>query len=226
MRSKTWKKVNNNRGYFRIEKVRHDMKKMILTAAVLGFAATFSLPAGAQVKTGETAPAFSLPDTSGNTQSLEAAKGKFIVLEWINHDCPFVMKHYGSGNMQNLQAELTGKGVVWYSIASSAEGKQGHYDAAKWNELSAEKGSKASAVLLDPNGEVGKAYGAQTTPHMFLINPEGKIVYQGAIDSNPSPDPKDISGSTNYVRQAFEQASSGQEVSAPSTKAYGCSVKY
>jgi len=199
------------------------MFSLAVTAAVVFYASPVLL---AQVKTGDAAPAFSLPDIKGGEQTLEANKGKFVVLEWINHDCPFVQNHYSSGNMQQLQAELTGKGAVWYSIASSAEGNQGHFGAEKWNELSGEKGSKASAVLLDPKGEVGKAYGAKTTPHMFVINPEGKVIYQGAIDSVPSADSKDVSGATNYVRQAYDQASAGQEVSEGSTKAYGCSVKY
>ena len=182
--------------------------------------------ANAQLNTGEPAPDFTLTDTEGQTHSLSQHQGKFVVLEWINDGCPFVQKHYNSGNMQQLQAALAEEGAVWYSVASSAEGKQGHHSPEEWNQYLADQESEAAALLLDPAGEVGKAYGAQTTPHMYLIDPQGNLVYQGAIDSKPSPDPADIPNSTNYVWQAYQEASSGQAVSEPSTKAYGCSVKY
>lgn len=186
-----------------------------------------AIPAArAQLVTGEAAPDFTLTDTNGESRTLSSHQGSYVVLEWINHDCPFVKKHYGSGNMQQLQAEETAKGVIWYSIASSAEGKQGYYTAEEWKTLSAEKKSAATGVLLDPDGKVGKLYGAQTTPHMYVINPEGKLIYQGAIDSISSANPADIEKAGNYVRQALDEAMSGKPVSAGSTKAYGCSVKY
>lgn len=193
-----------------------------LAAALL----LFSSNASAQLISGEAAPDFTLTDVNGNTHSLADQQGKFVVLEWINCDCPFVKKHYNSGNMQSLQAEFTGKDVVWYAIASSAPGKQGHYSEGEWKNLINKNEINASAVLLDPSGEVGRLYGAKTTPHMYVINPEGNLIYQGAIDSVPSADSADIATATNYVTQALNEAMSGNAVSETSTKAYGCSVKY
>lgn len=178
------------------------------------------------VSSGSTAPDFTLTDSNGESHSLSDYKGKYVVLEWINHDCPFVKKHYESGNMQSLQKEFGEKGVVWFSVASSAPGKQGHYDGETWNELTSEKGAEPKAVLLDPSGKVGKLYGAKTTPHMYVVNPEGTLIYQGAIDSKPSANPKDVQSAENYVSSALNTALSGNEVSVDSTKAYGCSVKY
>lgn len=202
------------------------MRKTLLALAALLFALAFGPSAFASVTTGEAAPDFTLPDISGQSRSLAAHKGSYVVLEWINHDCPFVKKHYESGNMQQLQAEYTGKGVVWYSIASSAPEKQGHYTADQWKDLNAEKKSSATGVLLDPDGTVGKLYGAQTTPHMYIIDPDGKLIYQGAIDSISSANKGDIAEADNYVKSALDEAMSGQPVSNASTKAYGCSVKY
>lgn len=202
------------------------MKKILFAFAALLFVFSAVPSVHAALTTGEAAPDFTLPDTAGQNHSLGEHKGSYVVLEWINHDCPFVKKHYDSGNMQQLQAEYTGKGVVWYSVASSAPEKQGHYTAEQWNALSAEKKSAASGVLLDPDGTVGKLYGAQTTPHMYIVDPDGKLIYQGAIDSKASTNPDDIEGSENYVKKALDEAMSGQPVSNASTKAYGCSVKY
>lgn len=201
------------------------MKKFFLTLAVLGFVAG-SAAVQANVTSGQPAPDFKLTDTNGAEQTLSQYKGKYVVLEWLNHDCPFVKKHYDSQNMQNLQKAYTGLGVVWLSINSSAAGKQGNYDAAAANQLTIEKGASPTAVLLDPSGEVGKLYGAQTTPHMYIIDPNGVLIYQGAIDSVASPDPADIEGATNYVLQALTESMGGKIVSTPATKSYGCSVKY
>lgn len=180
----------------------------------------------AQVNIGQAAPDFSLPDTQGKSHSLSDYKGKFVVLEWANHDCPFVRKQYDSGNMQSLQKEYTEKGVVWLTIGSSAPGKQGNFPPETWNELTRKKGASPSAVLLDPKGDVGRLYEAQTTPHMFIINPEGSLIYQGAIDSISSADPDDIPKANNYVRSALDAAMNGKPVTASNTKSYGCSVKY
>jgi hypothetical protein len=158
--------------------------------------------------------------------SLSDFKGKVVVLEWVNHGCPFVVKHYGSGNMQKLQADATAKGVAWLSICSSAPGKQGHMSAADANKSCAEKQSAATAYLLDESGEVGKKYGAKRTPEMYVVNPEGILVYHGAIDDKPSTDPGDIAGSKNFVAAALEETLAGKPVSTPQTEAYGCSVKY
>ena len=175
---------------------------------------------------GSAAPDFSLSDAKGKTHSLAQYKGKYVVLEWFNPECPFVKKHYGGNNMQNLQAEYTGKDVVWLSINSSAPGKEGSLTADQAEKKMSEWKTKQTALLLDPEGKAGQAYGAKTTPHMFVINPEGKIVYEGAIDSKASPNPADISSSTNYVKAALDESMAGKPVSNPKTKPYGCSVKY
>jgi peroxiredoxin len=196
---------------------------------VTALASVFVLVAGAAqaaVKVGEPAPAFTLPGSDGAPHALADYKGKYVVLEWTNHECPFVKKHYGSGNMQAQQKELTGKGAAWLSIVSSAPGKQGHVDAAAAKDLTAKRNAAPTAVLLDPKGEVGKQYGARTTPHMFLIGPDGKLLYMGGIDSIASTDAGDIAGAKQYVKVALAEAMAGTPVSDASTKPYGCSVKY
>lgn len=195
-----------------------------LAFAALTLAAPFLGHTAATV--GQPAPAFTLTDTNGKSHNLADFKGKTVVLEWINHGCPFVVKHYSKGHMQALQKELTGKGVVWLSICSSAPGKQGHMSAADWNKTNAEKGAAPTAVLLDEDGKVGRAYGARTTPHMFVINAEGMVAYAGAIDSVKSTKADDIAGATNHVQAAVGEILSGKPVSTPTTEPYGCSVKY
>lgn len=201
------------------------IKKLFILTVLVGFGLC-SITSHAGVNTGETAPDFTLTDTNGKEQTLSSYKGKFVVLEWLNHDCPFVKKHYDSGNMQALQKEYTAKDVVWLSINSSAEGKEGYYPADKANELTKEKGAAPSAVLLDEKGKVGKLYGAKTTPHMFVIDPQGVLIYQGAIDSKASTDSEDIPTAKNYVKAALDEATAGKAVSESSIKSYGCSVKY
>jgi peroxiredoxin len=173
-----------------------------------------------------TAPDFSVSDSKGKTHSLSQYKGKYVVLEWFNPDCPFVKKHYGSGNMQKLQEEFTGKGVVWLSVDSSAPGKEGNLSPAEAEKKMSEWNTKSTAFLIDADGKAGQSYGAKNTPHMFIINPEGKIIYEGAIDSKASPNPADIPTSTNYVRVALDEALAGKKISNPTTRPYGCSVKY
>ncbi len=202
---------------------------MKLNSALLPFlflTLIFSAPAFAAVENGKPAPDFSLSDVDGNARSLSEFKGKFVVLEWVNHDCPFVKKHYDQGHMQALQAKYAEKGVIWLSINSSAQGKQGHYSPEEWKNLQAEKKSAASATLLDADGQVGKLYGAQTTPHMYIVNPDGNLIYQGAIDSIKSTNSEDIALAENYVDSALTEAMNGELVSTPTSKAYGCSVKY
>ncbi len=182
--------------------------------------------ASASPDIGKAAPEFSGIDSSGKIQALSQYRGKYVVLEWTNNDCPFVRKHYGSGNMQSLQKEETGKGVVWLSVISSAPGLQGYVDAAGANALTRERNAAPSAVLLDPKGTVGKLYEAKTTPHMFIIDPKGTLIYKGGIDDKPSTNPQDIAGATNYVRVALNEATAGKAVSNPITRPYGCSVKY
>ena len=199
------------------------MKKTITSfLAVVALAAV----AHAAPEVGAPAPAFTLTDSNGQAHSLSDFQGKFVVLEWLNHGCPFVVKHYESGNMQNLQKEYTGKDVVWLSIVSSAPGKQGHMSPEETNAAKAEKGSAATAVLLDEDGTVGKLYDAKVTPELFVINPDGNLVYAGAIDDKKSVDVADVEGAVNYVKQALDEALAGQAVSTPKTDAYGCSVKY
>lgn len=175
---------------------------------------------------GSAAPDFSLADAKGQTHSLAQYKGKYVVLEWFNPECPFVKKHYGGGNMQKLQAEYTGKGVVWLSIDSSAPGKEGSLTAEQAQKTMNDWKTKQTALLLDPEGKAGRAYGAKNTPDMIVINPEGKIVYEGAIDSKATPNPADIPTSTNYVKIALDESMAGKSVSTATTKPYGCSVKY
>jgi len=175
---------------------------------------------------GQPAPAFTLTDSNGQSHNLADFKGKFVVLEWLNHGCPFVKKHYDSNNMQNLQKEYTGKDVVWLSIVSSAPGKQGHMSPGETNQAKEEKGSAATAILIDGDGTVGQLYGAKVTPELYVINPEGNLIYAGAIDDKKSVDPADVEGATNYVKQALDEALAGQPVSTPKTEPYGCSVKY
>ena len=177
-------------------------------------------------KVGAPAPAFTATDLSGKSRSLSEFKGKYVVLEWHNQGCPFVKKHYESGNMQKLQTELTGKGAVWLTIISSAPGKQGHVTPAEENAYLAEHKAVPSDVLFDPEGTVGKAYGAKTTPHMYVIDDKGVLIYAGAIDDNPSSDVADAATAKNYVRAAFEEASAGKPVTTASTAPYGCGVKY
>jgi peroxiredoxin len=178
------------------------------------------------VSVGDGAVDFTLPGIDEKMVTLSDYNGKTVVLEWVNHGCPFVKKHYNSGNMQGLQRAYTQKGVVWLSICSSAPGKQGYFKAEKWLELTTEKGASPTAVLLDLEGDVGRQYGAKTTPHMYVINPEGALVYKGAIDDRPSADPQDVATAHNYLSAALEETLAGEEVSVASTQPYGCSVKY
>jgi peroxiredoxin len=185
-----------------------------------------SMPAMAAVETGATAPAFKLKSASGADVDLADYAGKIVVLEWTNHQCPYVVKHYETGNMQGLQKEMTEQDVVWLSIVSSAPGRQGYTEAEEANMVIEKTGAAATARLFDPTGEVGKAYGAQTTPHMFVIDAEGHVAYQGAIDDRPTARHDSVDGAKNYVREAVHALQHGEAVATPSTKPYGCGVKY
>lgn len=182
--------------------------------------------AQADALVGKKAPEFSLKDINGKTHKLADFKGKIIVLEWFNDGCPFVKKHYTSDNMQKLQREFTGRGVVWLSINSSAEGKQGAHTPEEYKKVLSEWKAAPTALLLDRDGHVGRLYGAKTTPDMYVINKEGVLVYEGAIDSKPSADAADIPGSKNYVKEALDELMQGKKVTVASEKSYGCSVKY
>ena len=198
-------------------------KSTLITAS--SFIATTLLALNAP-PVGNAAPDFSLTDAKGKTHSLSDYKGKYVVLEWFNPECPFVKKHYGSGNMQNLQKEFTGKGIVWLTIDSNAPGTEGNLTPEQAEKVASAWKTKQTALLLDPEGKAGRAYGAKNTPNMVIINPEGKIVYEGAIDSKATPNPGDIPSSTNYVKAALEESLAGKPISNPTTRPYGCSVKY
>jgi peroxiredoxin len=204
------------------------MKTKLLVTLLACFASTSCKdpPAIESPAVGGAAPDISVTDSKGQTHTVSQYKGKTVVLEWFNPGCPFVVKHYGSGNMQKLQEEFTGKGVVWLTIDSSAPFRQGHLTPEQANAKMTEWKIKSSALLLDPEGKAGQTYGAKSTPHMFVISPEGKVIYQGAIDSKPSAKPEDIAGSTNYVKVALDESMAGKTVTTASTKPYGCTVKY
>lgn len=178
------------------------------------------------MKPGDMAPDFSEKDISGKLRNLSEFKGKFLVLEWHNQGCPFVKKHYGSGNMQKLQKEVTAKGIVWLSVISSAPGKQGYVTPEEEKEYLKKSQASPSAVLFDSDGTMGKAYGAKTTPQMVLISPQGKILYNGAIDDKPSTDQSDIPSAKNYISAAIDEALAGKLISVSTSQPYGCSVKY
>ncbi len=180
----------------------------------------------APLRIDEPAPEFTGVDTYGETHSLSDFKGNIVVLEWTNHDCPFVGKHYGSDNMQQLQAEATDQDVVWLSIISSAPGQQGYVESDEANDLTESRGASPTAVILDPEGEIGRLYSARTTPHMYVIDQEGLLRYMGGIDDRPSADKADIEGATNYVQAALANLQAGEAVETPVSQPYGCSVKY
>jgi peroxiredoxin len=196
------------------------MKKAIL----LLLAVTTWVHAEAEI--GKPAPAFTLPSCESKSVSLADFKGKVVVLEWTNYGCPFVVKHYGSGNMQKLQADATAKGVIWLSICSSAPKQQGHATPADALKACTEKNSAATAYLIDESGATGRAYGAKRTPEMYVINADGILVYHGAIDDKKSVDPADIATAKNFVAAAIDETLAGKPVSTPETEAYGCSIKY
>jgi peroxiredoxin len=199
------------------------MKKIaILLLGVFLLTSAFAQEAKIDAK----APDFKLKDSNGKEHSLSDFVGKTVVLEWINYDCPFVKKHYDSKNMQSLQEKYTQKGVVWLAICSSAKGKQGHFTNDEINRRSREHSAKFTAYLIDEDGKVGKMYGAKTTPHMYVINSKGVLVYAGAIDDIKSTDVNDVKRANNYVAKALDEILEGKEVTTKSTTPYGCSVKY
>ncbi|HET7876516.1 MAG TPA: redoxin domain-containing protein [Methylomirabilota bacterium] len=182
--------------------------------------------AHAAATVGQAAPDFTSTTTSGSAVSLADQRSKIVVLEWTNHECPYVRKHYESGNMQALQREARGKDVVWLSLISSAPRTQGYVTAAEADELTRSRQAVPTAVLLDPKGTVGRMYDARVTPHMYVIDRQGLLVYAGAIDDRPTTRKSDIQGAQNYVRAALESVMAGQPVKTPVTRAYGCTVKY
>jgi peroxiredoxin len=198
------------------------VKDMAVASAVCWMAA----PASAAVEVGKPAPEIVARDIENNDVNLASLKGKIVVLEWNNPDCPFVKKFYDSGTMQKLQADDEAKGVVWIAINSSSVGKQGYMDNAAAKTNFGAKGIKAGHYILDPEGMIGHAYDAKTTPHMFVVDKAGNIAYAGAIDDRPSTNADDIAGATNYITAALDSLFAGKPVAVSSSKAYGCGVKY
>lgn len=201
------------------------MKKWLAASTVVGFVLiAFSTAWAARV--GEAAPDFTATDSNGEVHKLSEYQGKYVVLEWTNRGCPYTQKHYNSGNMQRLQREWTGRGIIWLTVASSAPGKQGYVTAAEENAYLKQANAAPTAVLLDPAGALGHLYDAKTTPDIFIIGPKGTLIYSGAIDDRPSTDVADVTGAKNYVSLTLDEATSGKPVSNPTTRPYGCSVKY
>jgi peroxiredoxin len=193
----------------------------------LGVLATLAVTLVAYaVRVGNAAPDFTGTDSNGKTHKLSEYQGKYVVLEWTNNGCPYTQKHYESGNMQALQKEWTAKGVVWFTVLSSAPGEQGYMTASQENAYVGKEHAAPTAVLLDPTGVIGHAYEAKTTPHMFVIAPSGKLIYAGAIDDHATTDPGDIKSSKNYVSDALSESMAGKPVATSYTRPYGCSVKY
>ena len=202
------------------------MKGVYRSMLHIGLVVLLATSGALAVKVGDPAPDFTATDSNDKTHRLAEYKGKYVVLEWHNQGCPYTRKHYESGNMQRLQREWTSKGVVWFTVISSAPGTQGYVKARDENEYVKKMNATPTAVLLDPGGSLGHLYAAKTTPHMYVIDPNGVLIYNGAIDDRPTPDQSDIANSKNYVSAALQEAMSGKQVSDPTTRPYGCSVKY
>jgi hypothetical protein len=195
-------------------------RRLPVIALALAASAAFAIPPGS------LAPDFHGTDSTGKTQTLAQYRGKYVVLEWANKGCPFEQKMYKSGTMEKLQQQWTAKGVVWLSVISSAPGQQGYVTAPEENDYLRTMHAAPTAAILDPRGTIGHLYDAKTTPHMFVIDPTGKVIYQGAIDDQPSPDPDTLARARNYLNEALEAAMAGKPVPTTVTRPYGCSVKY
>lgn len=203
------------------------LQRTVPSALVL--ALLLAVPTGAQApapEIGAAAPVFQLLDTYGETHDLAQYRGSWVVLEWLNYGCPYVQKHYRTGNIPGQQEKWRAQGVVWLNVVSSAPGKQGYYEPSEMNAQSEQWGNRSDAVLLDPEGGVGRQYHARTTPEMFVINPEGVLLYKGGIDDVPTSRDGDLERATQLVEQALREATAGQPVSVPVSRPYGCSVKY
>ncbi len=202
------------------------MNRLVVSTLVFGAAFVSAGLTHAQATVGQAAPAFSATDTAGKTVSLADFKGKYVVLEWTNPGCPFVQKHYDSGNMQSTQKEATAKGAVWLSVNTTAKDASDYRAPAAMQGWMTSKQGAPTATLMDADGKVGRAYAARTTPHMYIVDPQGKLIYAGAIDSKPTSNPADIKTATNHVTTALGEALAGKPVSRATTQAYGCSIKY
>ncbi|MET0312636.1 MAG: thioredoxin family protein [Burkholderiaceae bacterium] len=200
------------------------LRRKLFTVLPLALLTAGALQAAPSV--GQPAPDFTLTDASGKTVKLSDFKGKHVVLEWTNPGCPFVRKHYDSGNMPATQKEAMGKGVVWLAINSTERASSDYLDGGKLVAWMKDRKSTPTATLMDEEGTAGKAYGARTTPHMYIVNPQGQLVYAGGIDSIPSARADDIAKATNYVKQGLNETLAGKPVSAATTQPYGCTIKY
>lgn len=201
-------------------------RKTLIVAAVASLFLAGSHNVDAAARAGIAAPAFTAKDIAGKLHKLADYKGKYVVLEWFNHGCPFVQKHYGSNTMQALQKKWTAKGVVWLSINSGAKGKEGFEDDVVTAKTAKDKGTQSTAIFVDGAGTLGKLYGASSTPHMFVIDPSGKVVYAGAIDSIASTDKADLAKAVNYVDAALVAATTGKLIKVAESAPYGCGVHY
>ena len=199
---------------------------LAVAAASCLVAGTLATTAHATAVVGQPAPDFTAVDTSGKSHKLSDFKGKMVVLEWVNPGCPFVRKHYNSANMPGLQKEFTAKNVVWLSVNSTEKAASDYLPPAQLAAWMKEKSSASTATLMDEEGRIGKAYGARTTPHMYIVNPQGTLVYAGGIDSIPSARADDIKTATNFVRQGLNEALAGKQVSTATAQPYGCTIKY
>ncbi|MEC9367421.1 MAG: redoxin domain-containing protein [Pseudomonadota bacterium] len=197
-----------------------------LAVALSAITPLAAVPASAEPAIGEPAPDFTGIDSNGKTHTLSALRGKTVVLEWTNDGCPYVRKHYGTSNMQTLQGKAAADGVVWLSVISSGPGLQGHVSGEEANKLTSDRKATPAAVILDPEGKIGRAYGATATPHMYVITPEGKLAYKGAIDDKPTSNADDVPTAKNYVTAALAAVAAGKPADPSATRAYGCSVKY
>jgi hypothetical protein len=201
-------------------------RQPLVALAAAAASAAARTPAEAAAQTGRPAPAFSVTDTKGVQHALATYRGRTVILEWTNHECPYTVKHYATGNMQALQADATAAGVIWLSVVSSRPGEQGYVEAAQADRLTESRKAHPTAVLLDPSGKLGHLYDARTTPHMFVIDGTGTLLYMGAIDDRPTANPASVNGARNYVREALDAVAAGRPVAVAATRPYGCSVKY
>ncbi len=202
------------------------MKNRLVTFTLLALIAVLPFSAALAARVGEAAPEFTAIDSNGQVHKLSEYKGKFVVLEWTNRGCPYTQKHYNSGNMQKLQRERTSRGVIWLTVISSAPGKQGYVTGAEENAYLKQVNAAPTAVLLDPTGALGHLYDAKTTPHIFIISPQGTLIYNGAIDDKATTDVADVGTAKNYVAAALDEATAGKPIAVPTSRPYGCSVKY
>ncbi len=199
---------------------------LVALAATAAASAAARTPAEAAVQTGRAAPDFSVSDTKGARHALAAHRGNTVILEWTNHECPYTVKHYATGNMQALQAAATASGAIWLTVISSRPQTQGHVEAVEADQLTTSRSAKPTGVVLDPRGQLGRLYGARTTPHMFIVDGSGVLVYMGAIDDRPSASHASVKSARNYVREALDAMAAGRPITLASTRPYGCTVKY